>query len=141
MQDRLRDVGRWLAVNGEAIYGTVRIVHWGVEIQSVLTMVFSQTPFPLLPELVDEKSGLDLRFTRTAEAFYIIALRLPVSPILRVPAQLPVLKGDRITLLGSRHGESLAWTYDGHRVLEIAIPPPARAKHQPAYVFRVALSF
>ncbi|KAK8864116.1 hypothetical protein IAR55_001362 [Kwoniella newhampshirensis] len=82
MAQPLLEAGKWLKAHGEAIYDT--------------------EPFVILPELITD--AIDVRFTRTTEAFYVVSLRPPTSPIFEIPAPLPILPGDRVTLLGAGLG-------------------------------------
>ena len=108
MQDRLRETGRWLAVNGESVYGTT---YWS-----------------RMAELGE------LRFTvKQNHAFYITSLADP-GPRLTVAAPVPVRRGDTITMLG--HGRPLDWEFDG-TALTVQVPKAARTAGRYAWVFKV----
>ncbi|NUT27567.1 MAG: alpha-L-fucosidase [Streptomyces sp.] len=109
MQTRLRETGRWLRTNGEAVYDTT---YWSRMAQL----------------------GEDLRFTvRQNEAFYIHSLARPAAKLI-VEAPVPIRSGDKVTMLG--HDRPLVWTVsDGSLVIDV--PEAARGAGQYVWVFKV----
>ncbi|MDX2527310.1 alpha-L-fucosidase [Streptomyces europaeiscabiei] len=108
MQERLRDIGAWLKVNGPAIYGS--------------------TPWVRAEE---EGSPLGIRYTVTPGKFNIIVLGAP-SGTLSVPGDIPISATSRIRLLGT--SGSLRWT---RRDGKINITVPSSLPSDIANVFTV----
>ncbi len=111
--DRVRALGDWLAVNGEAIYGSA---HWS--------------------RYDDRHSAVPVRYTAQDDALYATALAWPGEE-LTLSGDLPLAPSSRITLLGS-DGEPLSWTRNDGRVT-ITMPDEGadatRSDH--AYTFKI----
>ncbi len=92
---RLKEIGTWLSVNGEAIYGTERLAN-------------------------HFKEGENIRFTRKKEGstLYAISLEKPNNTF-TIRSIIPKL-GSEIFLLGS--DEALKWEYNEKTSLKITIP-------------------
>lgn len=73
-QELLREIGRWLAINGEAIYGTRPWVTFGEGPTQVVGGTFNDTKRP-------DFSAEDVRFTVHGEQLYAICLGVPVEAI------------------------------------------------------------
>ena len=108
MQQRLRDTGSWLRINGESIYGST---YWSRMAQLG-----------------------DLRFTvKQNEAFYISSLDQPGDQ-LTVAAPVPIKPGDRVTMLG--YHRPLDWTISNGSLV-IDVPKVAQRAGRYAWVFKV----
>jgi len=112
-QQRLRDIGNWLKVNGDAIYGT-------------------------MPQTAPSIQAPDfIRFTRKNAAIYLICLQWPTSPIVLRGAGFNSIQ--KVRMLGS--SIEVEWVYTREAGLRI-VPPeisPATAPCEHAYVFRIDL--
>lgn len=100
-QEMLRAIGRWLAVNGEAIYGASPWKKFGEGPTQIVAGSFADVkrqPF----------TGEDFRFTTKGDTLYAIALAWPTNGKLVVKS-LPAVSTEvkDVELLG--HDEKVAW--------------------------------
>jgi alpha-L-fucosidase len=108
MQTRLRAMGDWLKLNGEAIYGT-------------------------RPWVKPKQFNPELRFTTKGDTLYAIAFEKPERPfVIELSGEKSELEIAEVTLIGS--GEKPEW----ERVeQELQITPPAETPGEHAWVFRI----
>ncbi|CAG9862294.1 unnamed protein product [Phyllotreta striolata] len=113
-QDRLSQMGEWLKINGEAIYGTKP---W-----------FYQ----------NDTLANDVWYTGKGQAFYIIALNWPKDNILVVKSPLKYFRSvdTAVTLLGNENDGILKWTVDQSAV-NIKFPDLATVRSKWAYVLKI----
>ncbi len=107
---RLRALGVWLKVNGEAIFGTR----------------------PWIRAEGATEDGTELRFTRRGEILHAILLGTPPGEQIKLKG-VTAPTGASITLLG-RDGD-LAWTQEGE---DLAVTLPERLPDAPAHALRIA---
>jgi alpha-L-fucosidase len=112
--ERVRALGAWLRINGDAIYGTTYWTH-----------------------AEDAASNVPVRYTTDGETLYATALEWPGAK-LTLSGDLPVSSRSRIKLLGAGH-KRLEWRRRGD-VVEIAMPRrgagATRSEH--AYTFEIS---
>ncbi|MFJ2739835.1 alpha-L-fucosidase [Streptomyces sp. NPDC087440] len=112
-EERVRDLGAWLKVNGEAIYGSR---YW--------------------TQAEDKGANVPVRFTTQPEAFYATALKWPGAE-LKLTAQVPLGAHDEIRLVGDRGGKALKWTKNADGSLSIDTSQ-LKDTGAHAYTFRIA---
>ncbi len=111
--ERVRALGDWLEINGEAIYGTT---YWN--------------------HADDENSNVPVRYTMNGGTLYATALEWPGAE-LTLSGDLPVVDASTITLLGA-DGDALAWERTGDGVT-VTMPDEGAAAtaSEHAYTFKI----
>jgi alpha-L-fucosidase len=115
MQQRLADIGDWLQINGEAIYGTSP---WLTE----------------KPGAVKTAANPQLYYTAKNKTVYVISPKWPEKNILVVGAK--GTPGTRVTMLGVDGAVKFTNTKTGVLITVPAVSP-AKVKGKYAYVFKV----
>jgi alpha-L-fucosidase len=112
--ERVRALGAWLRVNGNAIYGTTYWTHAD-----------------------DEASNVPVRYMAKGGTLYVTAQEWPGST-LTLSGDLPVKAGSTITLLGS-NDRPLSWRRTGDTVsVTMPVAGPRATESRNAYTFRIA---
>jgi len=126
----LVEMGRWLKLNGEAIYGTRSWKVFGEGPTRVVAGQFSESKSEPL-------TARDIRFTTRGNVLYAIVLDWPGETLkiesLGTAAGLETRKVSSVRLLGAR--EKLTWKQQGEG-LSISLPKSRPGDY--AYAFRIS---
>ncbi|KAK0387440.1 hypothetical protein NLU13_5752 [Sarocladium strictum] len=119
--DNLREAGRWIQRHGEAVYNTT---YW---------LPMSQ---------IARKGDPNIRFTHSPGAHYTFFLERPrsVDGKVTIPAPVPALPGDVVSLLGVEDGESLNFEVVGegsNKPIVISVSENLLQQEELCWVFKV----
>jgi alpha-L-fucosidase len=126
---RLSEIGKWLEINGEAVYGTTTWEQYKQGDEEIPAHYYGE----------DEKdlhfTANDIRFTRKDSVVYAICLAWPESAVkIESLCSTSGHEVKNVTLLGS--SEELAWFVN---VAGLKIGPPLKKVGNFAYVFKIEL--
>lgn len=131
-KELLLGIGKWLEVNGEAIYGTRPWILFGEGPTRGKGGSFSESNQQV------QYTAEDIRFTRKGNVLYAIVLDWPQDKLviksLKSTTQISSKGIASVSLLGSR--ATLEWSRDKNG---LAIVPPTEKPCQYAYVFKIDL--
>ena len=137
--DRLAAVGKWMSINGEAIYGTHA---WKVQGEKTMTekvtekeKPYSNTMKDVLNDATSQKTPADIRFTAKNNVVYVCARSWKDAAVKVQSLSIQTASIKTVELLGYK-GE-LRWSQDND-ALQITIPTDFKAE-LPIYTFKVSL--
>ena len=141
MQQRLLEMGAWLKVNGEAIYGTRcagRSCQWSDGIQPAQEYGEFRIKYDLMSQIgekpKDGKASKQFFFTKTPDALYAITTGWLASQITLHNISVP--SNCQVTMLGLK--EKLKYTVQGKNVvIEVPCMQPDTLPCLYAYTFRI----
>lgn len=141
MEERLLEIGAWLRVNGEAIYGTrpaARPAQWTEGERPKQAYGEFMVKYDLLEQVGqaprDGRAVKQVFFTRKADALYAITAGWPGRKL--VLRDLTIPPSTRVTLLG--HEAALRWARVGDDI-ELTLPDfgPEEAPCRHAFVIKI----
>ena len=121
--DMLREIGRWLAVNGEGIYGSRVWDIYGEGPTEIPEGAFTDTkrnPF----------TSADVRFTQKGDTLYAFVLAYPTGEALISSLGSGAAQISGVRMLGSE--ENISWSQDGSG-LRLSVPASKPCDHVVAY--------
>ncbi len=147
MQERLSQIGEWLEINGDAIYGTRMWDHpcqWSDGKMPELKRGEYMTGFDILKQTIKPDSGMAVKevfFTSKGEAIYAISPEWPGKE-LKIKDLRSKMKEERDKLKVEflLTGESLPFKWDGNDlIIEMPDININKMGNHAAYVFKITL--
>jgi alpha-L-fucosidase len=129
---RLSEIGEWMNINGEAIYGTTNWEVWKEGDNELITDYY-EDDIDRKVEFTDD----DFRFTTKDNVIYASMFIWPEDDIIIKSINSDNIHEDvvkSVSLLGSDH--NISWSYEGDG-LSLSLPETAPCKY--TYVFKIEL--
>jgi alpha-L-fucosidase len=133
MEQRLKDIGSWLAVNGDGIYGT-KAWHNPAEKKKTTTDASAEKKEKSAAEAASTKTGRTVFYTIKGGDLYVLSTQWPAGG-LTIP-ELNFAKGTSVELLGTTAKATFINVNKNVRI-NPPVVTPANFKSKYAYIFKV----
>ena len=133
MEQRLKDIGGWLAVNGEGIYGT-KAWHNPAEKKKAGSPLTAEKKEKSAAEAASTKTGKTVFYTTKGDDLYVLSTQWPTNGL--IVAGLNFAKGTSIGLLGTNAKGSFVTVNKDVRIMPPVVTH-ANFNSKYAYVFKV----
>jgi len=138
--DRLKAVGKWMATNGEAIYGTHS---WSVQGENIITVkeiqsktISANNMKDVLNDATSQKVHQDILYTAKGDYLYLFARSWTDPEVISKSLSGSKVKVKKIQLLG--YNGKVSWNQD-KEVLKIKLPSEFK-QEIPIYTFKITLN-